>query len=278
MAKTAVAESEKTSTGLTIVRPDGYLALQETAELREAMAAASEAGEHITQSDLIRVPIPTGGQTTRWTIPNPVREETVDEITGILVFYQPCGVLWPGVDPAPGSLPVLRTFNPTDPNAQAEQIGPIPDAMIDTLERHRITPKGAVPALFNWSMLPYNQWGSGKGGVGKLCKEQRMLFILRENDIFPLLITAQPGSVKKVSSFFKQLTPTARVPYFRCVVSLRLEKAQSKSNQPFCRIVPKLEGILPSDVGEIIKQKWTEPLRQIAPKIDIVAEKTDEEE
>lgn len=272
---TATAEPERTETGLTLYRGERFLSLNDSEELRLAIDAAREVGEQLTPGDLIRVPTPAGGA-TRWTIPNPVKEEVADEITGILVFYQPCGILWPGTDPQPGAMPVLRTFQPTDPNGVAEQCGPIPDNMLDSLNKHKIA--DGPPATFKWANIPQNQWGSGKGGVGKMCKEQRMLFLLRENDIFPLLVTAQPGSVKNVSKFFKMLAPMAKVPYYRCVVTLKLEKANNKGGQPFSRIIPSLAGVLPSDVGAVVKEKWTEVLARIVRKIDAAApEGTDEE-
>jgi hypothetical protein len=266
----ATAEaSAAQGTGLIRIDPARFLALNLTEEMRAAQEAALATGESFGPGDLVHVPTPAGGA-TNWTIPNPAGDETTPEIAGALVCYQPCGLLWPAADPTPGAIPVLRTFAPTDPNGVAEQVGPIPDEMLDGLMKHKIS--DGPPATFRWANLPQNQWGSGKGGTGKLCKEQRMLFILREGDVYPLLVRAQPGSLKNVSRFFKQLTPTAKVPYFRCVISLRLERTLNKAGQPFSRIVPKLVGVLPSDVGEVLRSQYTATLQKIVRDVEFEAE------
>lgn len=263
---TATAEAPA-ETGLSVIAPEKFIALNLSDEMRQAQEAAEATGESFGPEDLVRVPTPAGGA-LNWTVPSPAGDEQTPDITGILVCYQPCGVLWPAADPSPGAIPVLRTFAPADPNGVAEQVGPIPDSMLDSLNKHRITAEGVSPATFRWANLPQNQWNSGKNGVGKLCKEQRMLFILREGDVYPLLVRAQPGSLKSVTRFFKQLTPTAKVPYYRCVVSLRLEKTNNKAGQPFSRIVPKLVGVLPSDTGEIIRAKYTAVLQRIVRDVE----------
>src|SRR5690606_10313363 len=91
-------------------------------------------------------------------------------------------------------------------------------------------------------------FGTGKNGSGKRAQEYRVLCILRENDAFPLLIRAKPGSLKNVGDFINKLT-AAGIPYFRAVVSLSLEKAQNAGGQPFSRIVPKLVGRLDAEAG-----------------------------
>ena len=268
MAKGATATPDapaEQSTGLAVINPNTFLALNLPEEIKAAQEAAAATGETFGVGDLVRVKTPAGGG-TNWVIPSAAGDESTPEIVGVLCCYQPAGVLWPSDDPAPGTLPVLRTFNPTDPNAVAEQVGPIPDGMMDSLMKHKIS--DGPPATFKWANLPQNQWGSGKRQIGKACKESRMLFILRQGDIYPLLVRAQPGSIRNVTQFFRQLTPTAKVPYFRCVVSLTLTKATSKGGQEFSKIVPRLVGILPSDTGEIIRQKYTAVLQTIVKQID----------
>ena len=42
---------------------------------------------------------------------------------------------------------------------------------------------------------PYNQFGSGEGG-GKACKNRRRIYLLREGEIFPMLLSLPTGSLK----------------------------------------------------------------------------------
>lgn len=265
MSKAGVAEPQK-ATGIAVIESSKFMALNMSEDMKAAQEAAAMAGETFTADDLIRVPTPSGGA-TRWTIPNVAGDETVQSIDGILVCYQPCGVLWPGVEPTPGAIPVLRTFNPTAVDAIAEQVGPIPDSMREGLMKHCVNE--GPPATFRWANIPQNQWGSGKGGSGKMCKEQRMLFILREGDMFPLLVRIQPGSLKSVSNFFKQLVPSAKVPYYRCIVGLGLEKAINKAGQPYSKVVPKLLGTVDKTAGEQVFKNYTSVLQKLVRDIEV---------
>lgn len=51
---------------------------------------------------------------------------------------------------------------------------------------------------------PLNQFGSGENG-GKACKNKRRLYILREGELIPILLTLPSGSVKDFAIFIKRL-------------------------------------------------------------------------
>jgi hypothetical protein len=51
---------------------------------------------------------------------------------------------------------------------------------------------------------PLAQFGSGENG-GKACKNRRRLFLLREGEIFPLLLSLPTGSLKEYSRYIKRL-------------------------------------------------------------------------
>lgn len=65
------------------------------------------------------------------------------------------------------------------------------------------TPGGACAVCSN------NQFGSGVGG-GKACKNKRNLFVLREGEIFPLLLTLPNGSLKEFGRYVKRLLSRGR--------------------------------------------------------------------
>ncbi len=54
------------------------------------------------------------------------------------------------------------------------------------------------------SKCPYNQFGSGANG-SKLCKNRRRIYILREGEIFPLLLSLPTGSLKEFTRYIKRL-------------------------------------------------------------------------
>ncbi|MEI6131975.1 MAG: hypothetical protein WCQ41_04035 [Bacillota bacterium] len=49
-----------------------------------------------------------------------------------------------------------------------------------------------------------NQFGSGENG-SKACKNRRRIFVLREGEIFPLLISIPTGSLKEFTRYIKRL-------------------------------------------------------------------------
>lgn len=245
---------------LTTYTRDSFLALAGAdGEMQEAMNAIAEVGEEFGPQDLTRVPTPAAGA-TQWTIPGIAGDEVTESITGVLCWVQKRGILWPSEEPEDGSMPVLVTHD----LKTAEQVGPIPDNMIDTLEKHRIDER-----RFDWENLPYNQFGTGQNGQGKRAKEQRVLFVLREGDMYPLVVPAQPGSLKTVRQFILKLPQEAKVPFWRCVVSLELESLKNRNGQKYSRIVPKLVGMLSAEDGKAVKEKYTDVLSSIATQVSV---------
>ncbi len=51
---------------------------------------------------------------------------------------------------------------------------------------------------------PYNQFGSGENG-SKACKNRRRIYVLREGEIFPLLLSLPTGSLKEFTRYIKRL-------------------------------------------------------------------------
>jgi hypothetical protein len=51
---------------------------------------------------------------------------------------------------------------------------------------------------------PYNQFGSGEGS-GKACKNRRRVYLLREGEIFPMLLSLPTGSLKDFTRYLMRL-------------------------------------------------------------------------
>lgn len=242
-------------TALATIDTNTYLALADGGEIAEAMAANLGEGAALKESDLTRIRIPSSGG-THWTIPGLIQDEVVPSIEGILV-YQCCrGVLWAGEEPEEGSLPLMVTND--------LKIGRLvddnpPQEFLDEIEPHRI----GDTDTYNWTDLPQNQWGTGKNGSGKKCKEQRVLFILREVEPLPLVVTIQPGSLKNWQQFIVALTK-AGIPYWRAAISLSLEKDKSETGVAYSKVVPNLIGTLTREQGDVIRSKFTEAMREVA--------------
>lgn len=234
-----------------------FLALRPDSDVREALMANLGPGETLNASDLPRVSTPAGGgKVWSWT-DSGNNEQSAKSIDGVLVYYGVRGTLWGSEDPQGGVSPVLVTYDLLTAVRLNDDIG---DLDAEVLESCRTGDR-----TYDWRRLPYNEYGTSKSGRGKRCKESRLLAILRENEAWPLLVTAGPGSLKTVTPFVKRLA----VPHYRAIVSLTLEKIENAGGQPYSQIVPKYLGEISKSEGEIVRRVYTEPLSRVAQQIDV---------
>lgn len=242
---------------LVPVSVEQYPSLIEGSDLREAIEANTQG--RFEESDLIRVPTPTGGG-TRWEVSTVRGLEYTDEIVGLLVFFARRGVLWPTVEPSgEGQMPLLLSHDLVAARRVGDFYGDIDP---DELEQYN-----DGNGNYNWEALPWNQWGSGRNDVGKRCRESRMLMILREGEGFPLVVNAQPGSLKKIRPFIQALP----VAHYRAVVGLSLKEEMNRSGNRYSQIVPRLVNVLDKEAGAQVKALYTDPLKKLTTSTTVMA-------
>ena len=126
------------------------------------------------------------------------------ELTGIVLDYTTPRAYWDTPDPVEGTPPVCVSQNSI------------------------ISFDGKACAH-----CPYNDFGSKDGDSNaKACKESVLLFLLRHNNIIPLLVrvpvTSKPRFLKYSTRLISTLTPISSV-----VTKITLEKATSKQGKPY---------------------------------------------
>lgn len=209
-------------------------------------------GEPMREQDLVRVKTPTGGGTT-WVVNANGNDEPCDEIVGLLVGVAKRGVLWPQDDPT-DQRPVIVSNDLLVGYRVSDDLGTIdPKA----LEKYRVGDR-----RFDWVALsnsPEFGFGSARGGAGKRAKEARILAILREGDVWPILVTVGPGSLAAWTPFAKRLPSF----HYETVVGLKLEKAKGKNGQPYSTIVPRVVGVVTEEQGEVARRIYAEPLKRM---------------
>ncbi|MCL2817452.1 MAG: hypothetical protein FWD39_03575 [Clostridiales bacterium] len=57
----------------------------------------------------------------------------------------------------------------------------------------------------NCKSCPLNQFGTADEGAGKACKNRRRIYVLREGEVFPLLLSLPTGSLKEFTKYIKKL-------------------------------------------------------------------------
>lgn len=244
------------TTALATVDAGGYLALQAGGEILEAMAANLGEGASLKESDLTRVKTPSGGGTT-WSIPSITGDEDCKEIVGVICYMCVRGLLWRSDEPEEGSLPVLMSHDLKTAKLVIDRAD-VPEDMLADIDA-ATGPDGEI----DWEKLPQSQFGSGKNGNGKAVKEQRVLYILREQDTLPIVVAINPGSLKDWGRFVVEMTK-AGVPYWRAVVGLSLEKEKSTGGSPYSKVVPRLVGVLTPEQGKSIYANVTPMARAAA--------------
>lgn len=202
---------KKTTENTELIVNSGYTALANI-DMQEVMADDCQGLEF----SFDRVKLPAGGGTA-FEIPSSDGEdcEMAKEIKGVIVFNHPAFAYY--VDKYTGG------SNPPDCGS------------FDGI-RGLGTPGG------NCAQCPYNKFGSGEG-QSKVCKNKRMLYILRENEIFPIVLSLPTGSLKTFTNYVKsQLTKGRKLS--DVVTKITLKKATNASGIAFSQAIFSFDRVL----------------------------------
>ena len=157
----------------------------------------------IDQSELTRIKIPAGGA-LNWAVPTVDGEQSQKAIEGIIIHFADVRAYWEGTFTGGNAPPTCASSDGT--------IG-------------AGNPGGVCRSC------PLNEFGTGKDGQGKpnnskACREGRLLFMLRESDVIPIVIALSTMSIKPCKKYFLMLA-SAGVPYYGAVTRLELTGAQN---------------------------------------------------
>jgi len=146
---------------------------------------------------------PSGGATV-FSVPGLAGEEAEKELTGIILDYTTPRAYWDTPDPVEGMPPVCLSA--------------------DSIISHDGKP---------CAMCPFNTFGSKDGDTNaKACKESVLLFLLRPNNIMPLLVRVPVTSKARFLKYMTRLVGTL-TPLSGVVTKITLEKATSKGGKPY---------------------------------------------
>lgn len=241
-----MAKSEESSTDLVAAdeAAERFPALigESGAEFR-AMLEENLGGEGLRPGDLDRIKMPAGGGLA-WEVPTIDGEDSVKELEGIIVTWQSPRSYWrESLDDTGGGQP------PDCASTQGVfgdgEYGPGSDE----------NPSGRC------DQCPMNEWGSADDGRGKACKEQRLLYLLRENSILPVLVALPPTSIQPLRKFMLRLASEG-IPYYAVTTKLGLNRV---SGEKFTYSVadPKLGKRLSPEVAAAAKE-YGEKLKAMA--------------
>ena len=146
---------------------------------------------------------PSGGSTS-FTIPTLSGETMEKSITGIILDYTTPRAYWDTPDPVEGTPPVCFSS--------------------DSLVSHDGKACGTCP---------FNDFGSKDGETNaKACKESVVLFLLRPDNIMPILVRV-PVSSKMLFQRYMTRLIGKMIPVSGVVTKITLEKTTNKTGQPY---------------------------------------------
>lgn len=216
------------------------------AEGVESLAEVLDAniGDGIKLTDLTRVRFPTGGGTA-WEIPDDLtgEPETTRSIRGVLAHWQASRVYW---DPPAEGEP--ETTNDPPICSSVDGKFPVPGGAFgdDGEYAHRNLPimvegRGMVRAC---EPCPMNEWGSHwkEGRKGKACKQQILLFVVREGETLPTIVTVPPTSLAVIRNTMIKLSAKYQAHFSQFVLDFSLEKITK--GDTYSRLVVRVAGLL----------------------------------
>jgi hypothetical protein len=203
------AEKDK---GTDLVPFANYAVAQfDTSDLQEVLTENFGGGDINLDRDLDRIKVPSGGG-LQWRVPTLEGDEDRSELTGVIVLWKNVRQYYAtSFDEAPNMPPTCSS----------------PDGVIGLghPDHEGADDPEGPPITRECATCPQAQWGSGNG-KGQACQQNRLLFMLTEGDMLPLVVKLPATSIKPCAEYFKKLTRTGK-PFFAVQTKITLERSKS---------------------------------------------------
>ena len=191
------------------------------------------------------VKAPSGGATV-FTVPGVSGEELHKELTGVILDYGTPRAYWESTDPVEGAPPDCHSRD------------------------------GLVSYKGNsCSLCPFNEFGSSQksDSNAKACKEMVELYLLRPNQIMPLIVRVPVSSKRIFQKYMIRLVGNL-IPVCGVVTRITLEKATNRAGQAYARYAfEAVRKISPEEAeqAKALGQRFSEILREAAKQEDEAA-------
>jgi len=121
---------------------------------------------------------------------------------------------------------------------------------------------------------PFNKFGSGEGKA-KACKNRRMLYVLREGEVFPLMLNLPTGSLKEFTNYVKHQAAKGR-RLNQVVTKISIRRATSGEGMDFSQAQFAFERMLTAEERAVIAQ-MTEQVKSYSGHLGTAALVADED-
>lgn len=217
---------------------DRFPALAPTDEMLEVYRENLGDDADLQVRDFQRVKMPSG-ELNSFQVTIAGEEKSERELVGVLVAIRPRRSYWQNSDNPDGSFPDCFSSNGKTPDVGGWY--------------HPSGEKGAQNPTGLCANCPMSQRGSDpKSDKGQACKEQRLLFLMKDGDMFPVVFSAPRTSVNAVRRYAMDLVQL-NLPYYGVETKLGLEKDTSSNNQVYNRLTLTKVGDLTADERKAAK-------------------------
>jgi len=251
------------SNALARIDPKTYSIIEYSEDqLREIVEINLGGEKAITEFDLVRARVPSGGGVA-FNVEGPDGDSSVNEIVGVIVCHQSRRAFWEkGIDEGEGSSPP----DCWSPNG-IEGVG-----------------TEAVKIGNQCARCPKSQFGSAKGkdgkpGKGQACQQKKALFILPSDSILPVYLSLPPTSLGALKSYLTGLIGK-RLPITGVVTRISLVKEKNSAGTAYAEARFSIVGTLDPEAtkkftafGKMFDAMFRPsiPGREDSPRGDVVA-------
>ena len=215
------------------IEPKGYLALKDF-DFNEAIAEEMDGLDAVF--DRIKMP---SGDTTVFQIPSedPDEPELAKEFSAVILYHHPIRAYFKtkytgGTNPPDcGSLNAVEGVG--DPGGECER-------------------------------CIHNAFGTGENN-SKACKERRRLYLLREGELFPVMLSLPTGSLKEFSRYVMRTLSKGRKTN-AIVTRISLARAVNKGGIAYAKATFRMERALAVDEVPLIS-RLSEQIKEISQKV-----------
>ena len=189
-------------------------------------------------SDMDRIPFgrikiaPAAAGVYNITDPGEEDEVPVRDFEGVVLMSHNCNAYWPVPFGTPGA----------DKNPAC--------ASMDAIEG--VTQDGEVVQCHG---CPYNKFETAKGGEGKgkACKNMRRLYILREGDVLPMVLSLPPSSLEAYDKYRTRCSTAGKKPQ-AVMTKFTLVKAKNAEGTAYSKPQFEAVSVLPLDEVERVRE------------------------
>lgn len=211
----------------------GYAIVKDGIEKSVAASKANFGAGGISEWDLDRVAVPSGGGVS-WAVPTLAGTSSVEEIVGVVVYAGDRRAYW-------------ETSYDEEPNKPP-----------DCHSLDAVRGSGTIAATHDGlcHTCPKAQWGTkensrGEATKGQACQTRKMIFIFRESDRLPLHVNLAPTSLRDFRKYLVRLTSAGR-PMYSVLTGLKLRVESDPVKHSV--VVPRMVGLLSDDVAESFRK------------------------